>query len=626
MAGTDSDGMERRDDGPAETGSPPSPTDPFRATMARILDLIEQDLAEEDAERLAAEDAHEEAARRSQSAAAETPEQRRNRMRSWLERGASEQAASSTGLGIDPVVPSGEAAAPLADGRLESVAQTQDGSQATEDEASAPMPEADDPNLDLLLVSTKTLKPSHSDKPRKPKRNLVEGVMFGFGGNRSLRYRVIFILSLMCLWLPALLFVGLIPSPWVTKWSMVIAGAGATSTVSLDRLGTASSASLSPFSGFSLSPTANYKTIITNPVIAAKAAGRLGMTAEEFGKPQVKVADQTSVIDFTISGRSPLEAKEKASAFVAEIQGALQKLREDEAYQRDRAMRDSIDVFERKLQEARNRLIEHQTKHGYISTEQFREMSIAIERVRQQRETVQADAANKRGRIDRLGRDIGLDSREASLALRLSDDPMFVKLRDEHASVAVRIARDSVLWDKGHPEMQSSARSVAALRRQMEKRAVEIAGSDGETVAAKIADAAGPNRADLFRALMREKADIEGLEQQIAEMSRTIEEYEKRLSTQGALLSEVDDLTHDQQVAEAVFRSALARADSGKTDPYGSYPILQNISPPEEPNAPDSSAKKFAVAGAVIGTIMLAIGMVMLWSRKRIIQTLLKNI
>jgi uncharacterized protein involved in exopolysaccharide biosynthesis len=88
----------------------------------------------------------------------------------------------------------------------------------------------------------------------------------------------------------------------------------------------------------------------------------------------------------------------------------------------------------------------------------------------------------------------------------------------------------------------------------------------------------------------------------------------------------LDRRSRELQMAEAIFSSTLAKVDLGKSDPYGSFPLLQMV---EDPNLPEeASAPKptLVKVGAAIGSVLVTLGLTLIWWRSPILRVAKKTV
>ena len=89
--------------------------------------------------------------------------------------------------------------------------------------------------------------------------------------------------------------------------------------------------------------------------------------------------------------------------------------------------------------------------------------------------------------------------------------------------------------------------------------------------------------------------------------------------------SKLEDLKRKHQVATAVFTTALAKVDIGKSDHFSSYPLVQLLAEPSVPEKPETLDRKLALLGGVAGSLLSLFGIILLWVRKPYLQRQLKN-
>ena len=98
-----------------------------------------------------------------------------------------------------------------------------------------------------------------------------------------------------------------------------------------------------------------------------------------------------------------------------------------------------------------------------------------------------------------------------------------------------------------------------------------------------------------------------------------------RLAELAPAAAQLQDLQRDFSVAEAVFASAIARAQTTKSDVYASYPLVQVLENPSLPENPSSPNRKLAVVAGAAATMMMLFGLMLAWTRSAIIKTLVKK-
>ena len=148
--------------------------------------------------------------------------------------------------------------------------------------------------------------------------------------NRGKRYVLTGVVGVTVIVLSALLVLELTPGVYTSRWTLILPGSGSEANLVLQGIGQASSSSASPYASISRSPRVNYREIVTSDTVLALAAGIAELPAGEFGRPRVKLVQQSSLMSFSISGGSPELAQRKADAVNAALRQTLDRLRGDE--------------------------------------------------------------------------------------------------------------------------------------------------------------------------------------------------------------------------------------------------------------------------------------------------------
>jgi uncharacterized protein involved in exopolysaccharide biosynthesis len=78
----------------------------------------------------------------------------------------------------------------------------------------------------------------------------------------------------------------------------------------------------------------------------------------------------------------------------------------------------------------------------------------------------------------------------------------------------------------------------------------------------------------------------------------------------------LESLRRNEQIAEAVFASTLAKLDLGQADVFAAFPLVQMAVDPSLPERPTTPKKGLLLAGATVGSIFTSVGFWILWIRK----------
>lgn len=421
-------------------------------------------------------------------------------------------------------------------------------------------------------------------------------------------------------------YLALMPKTYKSNWSVILPGAGVDARVSLDRIGQTQLSSSSPFSDKALSPKVNYKEIATSRTVLGDAAQRVGLTLKEFGKPRIKLVDQTSIIQFSVYGPSPREAQQRAYALYEALKAKLNALRSDEIRWRNKAIRSNIDDVESNLKAARRKLISLQVGSGLSSLEQYKQLVSSTEMLRRTLASAKADLAEAQTQIRTLSGKLGVPLSSAAGLIALSSDPEFQSLWTAYSAASSKYAENSRRLGAAHPRVLDPQSKMRSVRQSLIALISARSPTPIEQVERLLYSAQQGSYVTLLSRLLSKHAEGEGLKAKISEIETSIDEQEERRKKYGVIAARLDDLQRDHLVANAVFSSAVARIDATKSDIYASYPLLQILEEPTRPEKPSSPRLLFAVIGAFAGCLLATLGWLFAWLHQWFAFIRLRNV
>ncbi len=444
--------------------------------------------------------------------------------------------------------------------------------------------------------------------------------------SRGRRYVLITTLGLFVVWGLAIGYITLTPKSYTSEMTIVLPGAGVGTAINLDNIGQATSTVSSPYAGSSLSPTVNYKTILGNPKVLETAAETMGLKESAFGKPRVSLVDQTNLIFVSMTAPTPEEARERLNVLYDAFTDELERLRKDEILKREEASRRLIGDLQDKVGEVRHSILEQQTESGLVALSQFDALVMSMEDMRRTRAQLEADLADVAAEENDLSQVLGVTPDEAAVMFSLSADPVMEALLATHAEASRELASMRTQWGNNHPQVQMQEGRRRAALIDMRARASAINGAAGDLVEKFAQNTATARREPLLSRLVDLQAKRAGMMARQDALSEQMRDLGNRIGPLSVQAARLDDLQRDLQVAEAVFSSALARVDTGKSDLFASYPLVQILATPSLPDRPSSPKKLLALVGATMGTMLLFMSLALLWIRQPILLKLLKSV
>ncbi len=432
-------------------------------------------------------------------------------------------------------------------------------------------------------------------------------------------YFPIWLLANGMIWSGALLYLKKTPPIYSSEWKIILPGAKSSTNINLPGIGEASSFSDSPYSIQSSDPRQNYKYLAeTNEVLQA-AANHLNLSVEKFGKPQIKILDNTNLMQFEIKGDTPEQSQKKALALNRALEEKLDQLRKEEITQQSRRLQGVLSGAEQKLQVAQKRLSNYKAQSGLSATEQLRDVSVNIEGLRRQQSETLAQLEQVSARFRQLSASLGLSPQEAVDALVLQSNPLSQQYLAQYSKASTELANLSAKYLPTHPaiitkQMEKDATSTALIQKAQSLlgRPVSQATIEQLTLSSSLSSSSS-ERAVLFQELILLQGQQKGLQAQAHELGKQTTELESRLANLSQKESQLDSLQRNVRIGEAVFSSTLTRLDLSNSNISASYPSMSVLSKPSLPEESSSPKTIFVLLGTSLGSFFLTTGIVSLW-------------
>lgn len=427
------------------------------------------------------------------------------------------------------------------------------------------------------------------------------------------RYFLIMLLGFAAIWAPIFSYLNYAPLRFTSQVSLILPGAGASASLNLSGIGQASSSSSSPYSGSSVSPTATYKRLLDANRVLVDAAGRAGVSPQAFGSPRIKLVDETSLILFEMTGHSPDNAQANAKALLDSFLDELNRLRADELTRRETSARAPIAGYEAEVASIRADITQLQLESGLVSVEHYNDLVEATESLSAQVRNSQAAMRQTSREVEALHAALGIDALTASLTLRLHSDTEYQMLADTMGKYASELAVARGKYGERHPELVAVRDAHSGATARLYRRAMQVTGFTRADLDRWIDMSPGGQRGRLLAELVTKTAARDGMAAEHHSLKASLAASQEKVRLLVAPASRLDDLNRDYQIAEAVFSSALARTDTGKSDIYASYPLVQVLEDPSFPNSPSSPKRLLAIAAGVAGCLCLLMALVLAW-------------
>ncbi len=428
-----------------------------------------------------------------------------------------------------------------------------------------------------------------------------------------MRYARQCLISALMAWALAFGYLVFTPVKYTSRWTLILPGSAQSQTMQLDTIGQATSTANSPFGSVSLSPKVVYREIADSDLVRIAASESMGMTYQEFGRPRIKLIDETGLMQFEMGGRTPQIAQKKAVASIAALNHQLEILRKDELEKRAAATTLNLQGYKDAVDGARQKITDIQLSTGLVSVNQFNESVGNLGTTRRKLTDLVGELGRLRQEQAQLVDRIGINPSQASLALRMAADPALVKIVTEYSDANGLYEAETRRLGPENPYLINIEKRRSAAREQLLQLVSKLELGSSSEGRALILLTNVSHQAELLTQLVRNESVIEGKSREIETLTAEKARLEDEITRLSAAAAQLEDLKKNQILAEAVYASAVARVDTSKSDIYGAYPIVQVLAPPNLPEGHEQPRRLYAFAGGMAGSLFSIIAWGLAW-------------
>lgn len=429
------------------------------------------------------------------------------------------------------------------------------------------------------------------------------------------------------IWAASFAYLKLTSPAYTSKWAIAIAGVRSSTNVSLPGIGETSSSSDSSYSSQTADPRENYKYLAENYEVLQLAANQLNMSREKFGKPQVKILDNSALLEFEMDGNTPKQAQLKALALQNALATKLEQIRSEEVAQQNKNTENSLESAKQKLEVAQQSLSNFKAGSLLSSNGQLQDLTSNLEGLRRQQAETVAELQQVEARFQQLTNDLGLSTPQAVDALVLQSDSVFQQYLADYSKVSAELIQltnrflspNPVLLSKQQEQELAQAallqRSQLLLKRPISQDTLKQLALSGSS-----SSGSSSERANLLQELISLRGQQQGLEAQAQGLNQQIVKLESRLTNLSQEESKLDSFQRDVKIAEAVFSSSLTKQQLSKANISASYPPASLVVKPSLPEDASAPKKNIVLLGTAMSSLFFTTGTTLLWLRDRKIQ------
>jgi uncharacterized protein involved in exopolysaccharide biosynthesis len=427
------------------------------------------------------------------------------------------------------------------------------------------------------------------------------------------------------IWGSSILYLLLAKPVYTSSWALVLPGSANAVNLSLPGVGQATATSES-LGLATFDPRANYEYIFVSEQVLARAAKLSRIPKEKFAKPRIKNIDNTTLMQIDVTGPSPEDARKRAHALYDAMVERLNQLRVSEINQRQGPTQQILLETQKKLEEAQQKVSAYKQKSGLTSIEQVESLSANIEQLRKQRAEIAAQQAQAESRLQKLSRSLGLSPSEAADAFKLQVDQIFQQTLKDYSEATAILDVQLSKFGRNNPRILKEIKRQDAAKQALNQRALDLLGrpASSRTLIRLALAGSSSGRDSLFQNLVNYQADASGAASQVGKLDQQISSLEGRLKWMSQRQSTLENLKRNEQIAEAVFASTLAKLDLGQANIFAAFPLIQIAVEPSLPDKATSPKRTLVLAGSALGSILTTTGLWILWIRKPWIKQISK--
>jgi uncharacterized protein involved in exopolysaccharide biosynthesis len=422
------------------------------------------------------------------------------------------------------------------------------------------------------------------------------------------------------IWGSSLLILLVSKPVYTSSWALILPGSVNAVNVNLPEIGQAMASSGSAGAATStFDPRANYEVIFTSEQVLRSAADKAGIPPDRFAKPRIRNIDNTTMMELEVTGPDPKDAQRRSYALYNAFLERLNQLRLSEIQQRDVPTQKILLETQAKLEDAQRKVSAYKLKSGLSSLEQVDTLSSNIEQLRRQRAELAAQKAQAQGRLQQLAGELDLSPAEAADAFKLQADQIFQQTLKDYSEASATIKVQSSKFGPNHPRIVKEVKRRDAAEQALQARAREVLGRkavDDTLTRLALTSEGGSGRDTLFQDLVTAQTQSVGAQAQLRAIDGEISGLEDRLQKLAQQQSTLESLSRNEQIAEAVFASTLAKLDLGQADIFAAFPLIQIAVEPSLPQKPSAPKTKLILLGAAVGSVLVTGGLSLLWLRK----------
>lgn len=413
------------------------------------------------------------------------------------------------------------------------------------------------------------------------------------------------------IWLCTLIYLILQPPTYPSQWSLVLPGEEQVD-FKIPDMGEALSEGDNSVED--IDPRNNIVYLATNRSVLRKAAKKMNISPNKFGRPEIEVVSGTVMISFKIFGDSPTQARLKGRALHSSILETIELIKSNNLKDQKEAALLSVQNDRAKLEQLERKLDQRAIDSDLVSLEQVQILIGKLESLRSSRQDINRELDGLNRQISSISDSLRLSSQQAEDLLALQADAIFQNHLEQYNQVTANLTN-----------LQSNFTAITpqVINEQIKQQEIQTALlTRGRSVINKPVDLQMLNRlrSSDEKSMTKNLVSTYNSQQILVTKKQTldqqIQELDSRIKKFNQEKIPIQNLRREIKFAEAVLSSKMAKIDI-TTDSSPAFPNIQVLSKPSLPRKRDMSYIVKPLTGALAATFISTTGLGLLgWDRK----------
>ncbi|MEM6611255.1 MAG: response regulator [Cyanobacteria bacterium P01_C01_bin.72] len=461
-------------------------------------------------------------------------------------------------------------------------------------------------NAPATTLSLERFIPFGQAKSPRRRKNWKSYLPYWLGGN-------------VLLWSAAILYLIFKSPTYVSQWSVSLPANENSSSVNIPDVGSLSSDIDSPYRSDIFDPRENYKYLLKEKEILTTAAAKLNMKRSEFGKPEIEIVDNTTMMEISMEGDTPELAREKAITLQTTLEQKLEELRQGQIGQSAQSLAASLEKSRLALAEARGKLADFRANSAIGSSNKANNLSENLENLRRQEAEAQAELQQTRVQAQNLANNLGLSSQSAKDAFALHSDSLFQQYLAEYTRSSGEMVALQAKFQTGSPLVGDKQSEVAIAYQALLNRGSQIIGRSFspellQQLNLRTGNENNSYRGGLLQDLVSLQSQADGLEARAAELAQQVNRLEQQENIMVRQESTSARLRQEVKFAETLYSSNLAKSRLAESNLYDAYPQIQVAFQPSLAKKPSSPDPVLVGLGTFMASVFYTTAIASFWA------------